>query len=274
MLRDNPIFLREIRPGFWPKSSRISRYIMLTALAAVLAIPTVIALRYWKEIDGESATLFLMAFTYWPGFICPALTPALVAGTIAGERERQTWDALVLTRLGPGEIIWGKLLSRLFPLALVTLVLLPLVLAFAVHADPSALMPSGMRNVSDADQLNFWWMLTWLIGLGSAFANGVLAMYISLRARSARSALLVTYGIAGGVYIFSKIIGYVLFSVYLFAVMPSHYSSGTNPGFPDFLLALTITQLPVLAWAVVIPLVLLPQLIGGFSRIDRRVRGG
>lgn len=41
------------------------------------------------------------------------LTPALTAGTISGERDRQTLDMLLATRMRPFQILLGKLLSSL-----------------------------------------------------------------------------------------------------------------------------------------------------------------
>jgi ABC-type transport system involved in multi-copper enzyme maturation permease subunit len=39
------------------------------------------------------------------------VTPSSVAGAISGERQRQTWDLLLITRLSTFGIVWGKLAS-------------------------------------------------------------------------------------------------------------------------------------------------------------------
>ncbi len=50
------------------------------------------------------------------------ITPALTAGAISGERERQTIDLLFVTPIAPFSIIWGKLLASMsFVVLLLTL---------------------------------------------------------------------------------------------------------------------------------------------------------
>jgi len=39
------------------------------------------------------------------------VTPSTTAGAISGERQRQTWDLLLITRLSTFGIVWGKLAS-------------------------------------------------------------------------------------------------------------------------------------------------------------------
>lgn len=58
------------------------------------------------------------------------LTPALVAGSIAQEKERRTLEFLLATDLDRGEIVLSKVAARLFALSAIGLVGLPL-LAFA-----------------------------------------------------------------------------------------------------------------------------------------------
>jgi len=270
-LKDNPIFLKEIRPEFWQKSSRLSRYTLLALLALVLLAPTALVVRYWRDIDASTAGMLLVFFGYWPTFLCPALMPALIAGAIAGERERQTWDALVLTRLRPAEIIWGKLLARLFPVALLTLVLAPMAIAFLIKAGPEEIRLGLIHSAPWADDYSYAAVFfTWTLGMAVAFANGVLALFISMRAASARSALISSYIYAGMAYLVVQLLGYLLL-LFPLLFFSSIYSSH-NPfnGQLHFYLSQTF----ILLWALLIPLILLPQLIGGFARLDRKARGG
>jgi ABC-type transport system involved in multi-copper enzyme maturation permease subunit len=55
-----------------------------------------------------------------------AVSPALYAGLLGEERQRQTWDLLVLTRLSSFAIIWGKLVAGFAPNLLLVLAPLPL----------------------------------------------------------------------------------------------------------------------------------------------------
>jgi ABC-type transport system involved in multi-copper enzyme maturation permease subunit len=54
------------------------------------------------------------------------ITPALTAGAISGERERQTIDLLFVTPLRPFAIIWGKLLASMSFVLLLLMVSVPI----------------------------------------------------------------------------------------------------------------------------------------------------
>jgi ABC-2 type transport system permease protein len=59
------------------------------------------------------------------------ITPVLTSGSIAGEKERQTYDLLVASLLTPWQIVWGKLASSLaFALLLIVAVVPVMSLAF------------------------------------------------------------------------------------------------------------------------------------------------
>lgn len=53
------------------------------------------------------------------------LVPAFTAGSIAGEREKQTLEILLTTTLKPGQIVWGKLLSSISMVLLLIVSTLP-----------------------------------------------------------------------------------------------------------------------------------------------------
>lgn len=61
------------------------------------------------------------------------LVPGPAAGAISGERERETWQGLLLTALRPSQIIAAKYVAALRPAGFLLLSLLPLLLAGA-HA--------------------------------------------------------------------------------------------------------------------------------------------
>jgi ABC-type transport system involved in multi-copper enzyme maturation permease subunit len=54
------------------------------------------------------------------------ITPALTAGAISGERERQTIDLLFVTPLRPFAIIWGKLLASMSFVLLLLMLSVPI----------------------------------------------------------------------------------------------------------------------------------------------------
>lgn len=61
--------------------------------------------------------------------------PISIYGAVAGERERSTWEALILTRLTPGQIVVGKIAWRLVGLLiLMGIFLVPLLVGSFGHS--------------------------------------------------------------------------------------------------------------------------------------------
>lgn len=59
------------------------------------------------------------------GLIC-LIAPVVTANAITQEKEQQTWEMLIFTRLLPGEIIFGKLIARLASLVVVLILFAPI----------------------------------------------------------------------------------------------------------------------------------------------------
>lgn len=72
---------------------------------------------------GHQVFLYLILFQM--GLIA-FVTPALTAGAISGERERQTIDLLFVTRLPPFSIVWGKLIASMSFVLLLLLLSVPI----------------------------------------------------------------------------------------------------------------------------------------------------
>jgi ABC-type transport system involved in multi-copper enzyme maturation permease subunit len=68
-------------------------------------------------------------FSFLIGFhvtLLAFITPALTAGAISSERERQTLDLLFVTRIRPFSIIWGKLLASMSFVVLLLVLSIPI----------------------------------------------------------------------------------------------------------------------------------------------------
>ncbi|NWJ94601.1 MAG: ABC transporter permease subunit [Chloroflexi bacterium] len=124
------------------------------------------------------------------------ITPALTAGAIAGEKERQTYDLLLTTRLSSVSIVLGKLVTSLAYLFLLLLLSLPL---FAM-----AFLFGG----TNLNQLG----LTFLILLVAALAMGSLSLLVSTLIRRVQLATMVSY-----VLVFSLILGSGIFANLIFS---------------------------------------------------------
>ena len=73
------------------------------------------------------------------------LVPPLAAGSITQEREQQTWNALLLSRLTAREIVLGKFVAALLPTVLILAIFFPLCLLAAFVGG----MPLGAYGMSN-----------------------------------------------------------------------------------------------------------------------------
>ena len=78
-----------------------------------------------REIATINLAIFGMIAVFQYLFVL-VLTPALVAGAIADEKRRKTLHYLLISRLTGGEIVFGKIVVRMFHLAVLVAVGLPI----------------------------------------------------------------------------------------------------------------------------------------------------
>jgi len=284
----NPILRREGFPRFWRRSSPVRRKVLLAIYLIVAALPMLALLKYWRAVDAEAASIIILPLSYWPTFLAPVIAPALAAGAIASERERRTWDVLVVSRLTSSEIIWGKLLSRLTPLLWITIPLLPVMVALLIRsggANPwGQWATGGFAGGSNPYAGASTWPLMavgWLSGFMVTFANAVMALYVSFRCSSTRAALLTAYGVAVGAYfVVTMVIGGISMAIILPTMMgamssPSSAGPGAAP-FPPHVMTwmMALASAPPFLWGLLVPAILLPIMVRRFPQLDSRVRAG
>ena len=124
----NPVLAKELRDRVrtWRSPLLITIYVLALAqiggfvyyLQTRYSYGGTQALRLGVELFGilAIAQLALIAF----------LAPGMTASIISGERERQTWPLLLVTRLSPFSIVIGKLLSAISYIVLLILASMPI----------------------------------------------------------------------------------------------------------------------------------------------------
>ncbi|MGZ0049598.1 ABC transporter permease [Brevibacillus gelatini] len=107
----NPILVKELRERF---RSRKTVCILAVYLLVMGGIPLGFLLTdtLRAEALGENRNLFLISAAIHYAMVC-FVAPALTAGAISGERERQTLHILLTTQLSPTTIVWSKLITSL-----------------------------------------------------------------------------------------------------------------------------------------------------------------
>lgn len=131
----NPVLRKELMTRWRLRKNAPGR------LGALIAILVGMGLFHWfflnwlmntnRGTQGKETWQLVVCLQYL--LLC-LMTPAIAANAITQEREQQTWDMLVFTRLKPAEIILGKLMGRMLPSLALLLLCLPLTLLCAFVA--------------------------------------------------------------------------------------------------------------------------------------------
>lgn len=124
----NPVLLKELKVKMrgWRAAAIVSVY--LAILAAVTVFLMIAASRdmYASIVDPNLTMNFYITLAIFQFAIIIFIIPALTTGAISGEREKQTLDLLLTTRLSTFSIIIGKLFASLSHILLLIVASLPI----------------------------------------------------------------------------------------------------------------------------------------------------
>ena len=175
----NPVLWREIRTRAHGRAMVVVRVAWLVLFAAAVAGVVVQA----REPRPDR---FAIAVAVVPMLLASLLAVAALAVTsITSERDRGTFDLLLVSDLEPGEFVWGKILGVLASTA--ELVVLPLALCVA-------LVPLGIATPEHGSYL--------VLGLAVlTFFVAVLGVYAGLSHATSRRAIAVAVGIVAFLFV-------------------------------------------------------------------------
>ncbi len=127
----NPIVAKEYRSRMrtWRSPFAITLYVLLLGGLGWLVFAGISSSAGSPFGGGQAAAYGRNLFTFLIIFqllLLTFITPALTAGTISGERERQTIDLLFCTRVRPFAILWGKLLASMSFVLLLLVISIPI----------------------------------------------------------------------------------------------------------------------------------------------------
>jgi ABC-2 type transport system permease protein len=127
----NPIVAKEYRSRMrtWRSPAAMMVYILLLGGLGWAIFSAMAASARNSYNQGQAANYGQNLFLYLILFqvvLLAFITPALTAGAISGERERQTIDLLFVTRIPPFSILWGKLLASMSFVLLLLLLSVPI----------------------------------------------------------------------------------------------------------------------------------------------------
>lgn len=115
-MRINPVFKNELRLNTrtMKTSWSIFVYDLILVLVSIFTFSTMVEqARYGGSVNYRSMLVFYVIMAYAEFLLLVLIVPGLAAGGISGERERQTLDILLLTKMSPWQIIIGKLEASL-----------------------------------------------------------------------------------------------------------------------------------------------------------------
>lgn len=246
----NPIAVRLVSNG-----SRRSRhhYIRLAYLGTLIVVLLAALLTKtsgqggslsYTQLAAAGATSFTWIAYLQIALIC-VLAPVFMAGAIAQEADPQTWDILLATPLGAGEIVLGNLFGRLFFILALIFSSLPL---FAVTQFFGGVPGSSI-------------FASYLIAACAALLVGAAAIALSVSRLVGRRAVFtfyvavvsyvaVTIGVdrlitTGGVTLMTAINPFLALQALLDPTSYARATPGSLPGVRGFLL-----ESPVTAWCV------------------------
>ena len=136
----NPVFAKEFRTS----PLRSARWMIRVFYAALVLSLLLAVMALYGGIDHPDLLAYVAAVIVSFQFALVALiVPSLTSAAISGELETGSFEMLRLTRLGGGQIFWGKLLPAFVPALLPIIAMIPAYAAICV-IDQSYL-PSFLR---------------------------------------------------------------------------------------------------------------------------------
>lgn len=210
-LRQNPIILKELRYRMrsWRGLVDLGFYTLLLSIVGIIAYGSLSSANrgyypyyayygssaYTNTRSQELGTNYFTAIVVAQLFLACILAPGFSAGTIAGEKERQTYDVLLVTLLRPRDIVFGKLFASLAYLLLVIVAGIPvasvaflmggvsfdqlcmalvvMIIASLMVGSVGIFWSSLMRTSREANRYTFWSILVLLFGVPLAILFGL-----------------------------------------------------------------------------------------------------
>ena len=125
--RLNPLFVKEMRTLFRGVGFPIILNSYLGLIAVILIGATVLALgKYYTTMTWEMGRNIVLGMGVYQLFALSVIAPSLTAATMSLERDRDTFDVLMVMPLGLARIVFYKTLAALMFLVMLVVASLPL----------------------------------------------------------------------------------------------------------------------------------------------------
>lgn len=180
-MKINPVYKKELKLSVRSKKLPVTIviYNLILASFSLLTFYAIFGVVGYGELEYTSVLLLYSAISVMQIILVVFIVPSLTAGSIAGEREKQTLEILLTTRLSSGQIVRGKLASSISDLILVVFSSIPVMaIVFSI---------GGVR-IGDLCQLILLIVVT-------AILAGSIGICMSARFKKTMVATIYTYAI-------------------------------------------------------------------------------
>ncbi len=175
----NPILAKELRSRMrnWKSPLMISLYLLLLGLITLAYYWMQQKRGFYSGFGPDVGPQIFIVLSVFQLLLLSFVTPALTAGVINGERERQTFDLLLCTRLSSASIVLNKLLASIGYILLLLIASLPV---FAIVYFFGGVLLSDMGRVI-------------LVSLAAAVTFGVIGIFCSTLFKRTQVSMVVSY---------------------------------------------------------------------------------
>ena len=194
---DNPIVAKDgiSRMRSWRAPLAITLYLgLLGAFGFGIFSIEVLSSSYSRPVSAEIGAAVFGALAWFQLVLICLFAPALASAAISGERERQTFDVLLVSGVSAFGIVWGKLVASLAYMFLLVLSALPLFAAVFLFG--------GV----DLEQF----ILVQLITVVTASSIGAIALLCSALFRRTLTSTVSSYGAAFALVAGTAVAGIIL----------------------------------------------------------------
>lgn len=194
----NPVLAREsrVRMRGWKAPALISLYVALLGLVSWLIL--LVAYNSGPVFAPELGGVIFGFLGFAQFFLLIFSAPGLTAGAISGEREKQTLDLLLITRMSPLQVVVGKLGAAVAFTLLLMLASLPVYgLLFLVGG-------TALSNL----------LRVVIVYLVTVFLLGAIGVYFSALFRRTQAAVVAAYGVTLGLMIVPFLLTLLAFEIF------------------------------------------------------------
>ncbi len=176
----NPVLLKEakVRMRGWRAAGIVALYLVILALVTIFVAYDSYNNIYSSTIDPGRSVGTYSALAVIQFILILFIAPALTAGAISGEREKQTLDLLLCTKLPTRSIILGKLVASISQIILLIIASLPVF---------SVIFMFGGISIAEIAQLFMFYIIT-------AIAAGSIGIFYSSHMKKTTASTVLTYG--------------------------------------------------------------------------------